>query len=170
MASKPPTPKPTAPDPFAGSTRATVPMPIEKNSESAWQLFEALRNGEEPAAGHEATEQMELGPAGGPAASRAPQRAVSLEDVLQLARRNNRACPLPAPWAAFYELLPARTVDGRSVKPPASIDRAGWTKMSAMQKRLRLRDQIEWAERAGVLQAAYDFLANLPEAHWHHFE
>jgi hypothetical protein len=37
-----------------------------------------------------------------------------------------------------------------------------------MQKRLRLRDQIEWAEQAGVLAAVHDFLAALPEEQWLH--
>jgi hypothetical protein len=39
-----------------------------------------------------------------------------------------------------------------------------------MQKRLRLRDQIEWAERAGALMAVYDFLLGLPEEQWFHFD
>jgi hypothetical protein len=162
--------KPASPPQFPAD-RATAPAGLEHNSESTWQLFEALRNGEEvpqkapptPAPGYEPTEPM--GMAG---AARVESRAkATLDEVMALARRNNRSCPLPAPWAAFYELLPVR---GDGTKAPLPVDRQGWTASSAMHKRLRLRDQIEWADRTGVLQAAHDFLARLPEEHWHHFD
>ena len=109
-----------------------------------------------------------MGLAGAPGVAPASQPKATLEEVMALARRNNRSCPLPAPWAVFYELLPARVTDGAKAPPP--VDRQGWTASSAMHKRLRLRDQIEWADRTGVLQHAHDFLARLPEEHWHHFD
>ena len=173
MATDRPSSKPGSPAPQFPADRATAPAGLEHNSESTWQLFEALRNGEEapqkasppaPAPGYEPTEPMGIAGAAG-AASRT---RVTLDEVMALARRNNRSCPLPAPWAAFYDLLPARAGDGAKAPPP--VDRQGWTASSAMHKRLRLRDQIEWADRSGVLQAAHDFLARLPEEHWHHFD
>ena len=163
--------KPGSPPPQFPADRATAPAGLEHDSESTWQLFEALRNGEEatarPAPGYEPTEPMGLAGAPG-VASAASQPRATLDEVMALARRNNRSCPLPAPWAVFYELLPARVADGAKAPPP--VDRQGWTASSAMHKRLRLRDQIEWAERTGVLQQAHDFLARLPEEHWHHFD
>jgi hypothetical protein len=110
----------------------------------------------------------------GAAARRAPAEpmatAVTLEQAMSMARRNNRACPLPAHWAAFFKLLPPRVAEGRAFAPPAPVDGPAWAATSAMQKRLRLRDQIEWAERQGALQVAHDFLAALPEEQWHHFD
>lgn len=169
----PPAPPQPEPQPFFPASRATAPMGLEMDTDSAWQRFEALREGREakptqPAPpGYEPTQPMDPMPRG-----RLPEAPppVSLDDVMNLARRNHRACPLPAPWAAFHDLLPARVVDGRTQAAPLPVDRKGWTATSAMQKRLRLRDQIEWAYRAGVLQAAHDFLAKLPEEHWHHFD
>lgn len=165
--------KPEGSAPLFPADRATAPMALERNSESAWALFEQLRTGEEvpqkpaePAPGYEPTEPMGI-PAP-TAASVVPPPRVTLDEAMGLARRNNRACPLPAPWAAFYDLLPARPADGAKAPPP--IDRQGWAASSAMHKRLRLRDQIEWADRTGVLQQAHDFLARLPEEHWHHFD
>lgn len=38
-----------------------------------------------------------------------------------------------------------------------------------MQKRLRLRDQIEWAAQAGALQGVFEFLSGLREEEWLHF-
>lgn len=84
-------------------------------------------------------------------------------------RRNNRACPLPESWAAFHGLLPPRLANGWSFPAPAPVDGPAWSETSAMQNRLRLRDQIEWAERAGALQAAFEFLSGLREEQGHHF-
>ena len=165
-----PSSKPEVPAPQFPADRATAPMALERDSESAWALFERLRSRQDaaqtaPAPGYEPTEFLEVP---GAAAAGLSGSQATLDEVMALARRNNRACPLPAPWAAFHDLLPARVGDGAKAPPP--VDRQGWTASSAMHKRLRLRDQIEWADRTGVLQAAHDFLARLPEEHWHHFD
>ncbi|WP_427912789.1 hypothetical protein ACPWT1_19520 [Ramlibacter sp. MMS24-I3-19] len=49
------------------------------------------------------------------------------------------------------------------------IDGPAWNVVSPMQKRLRLRDQVEWAEGAGALAAVHAFLVALPEDEWLHF-
>ncbi|HYF21319.1 MAG TPA: hypothetical protein VEA40_25880 [Ramlibacter sp.] len=95
-------------------------------------------------------------------------RAVTLDEVMVLARRNNRACPMPEAWAALHALLPARQAGGRSHAPPPPVDGPAWAATSGMQKRLRLRDQIEWADREGALAPVHEFLAALPEEQWHH--
>jgi len=174
--------KPTPPASFVPGSRATAPMPLEESSESAWEQFQALQKAQEgqfqstrpdtrpqgPDAAYDPTQPMGLAARSAPAA--APARTVTLEEVMAVARRNNRACPLPGPWAAFHKLLPARAAQGRALPPPPPVDGPAWTATSAMQKRLRLRDQIEWAEREGALQAAHDFLAALAEDQWHHFD
>ena len=177
--SKPPKPG-VPPEPFFPASRATAPMGLEEDSESAWQRFEALRNPVQekveapaaddqppPAPGYEPTQPLEHVLKARAIESR---RAVTLDEVMNLARRNNRACPRPQPWVAFHQLLPSRVQQGRTVDAPLPLIAGAWNAASPMQKRLRLRDQIEWADRAGVLQAAHDFLARLPEEHWHHFD
>jgi hypothetical protein len=39
-----------------------------------------------------------------------------------------------------------------------------------MQRRLRLRDQIEWADVAGVLPQVHSLLARLADDEWTYFE
>jgi hypothetical protein len=152
-------------------------MAIEQDSHSAWQRFEdlqqALERGDAPPTptGFAATQPMGALPAGSqPAPMPAPARAITLDEVMLLARRKNRACPVPAKWAEFHKLLPARGADkARPLPAPAPVDGGAWNVTSDMQKRLRLRDQIEWAEREGALGPVGEFLAGLTDEDWHHF-
>ncbi|HYD77917.1 hypothetical protein [Ramlibacter sp.] len=180
-------PRPPAPATFVAGTRATAPMALEESGESAWQLFQDLQRmhgmpvtppaagAREPApgpglGGFEPTQPMHAAaPAATPSPTQRQRPPVDLEIVMQLVRRNNRACPLPEPWAAFHTVLPPRLAGGQRIPAPAPIDGPAWAASSAMQKRLRLRDQIEWAQRQGALQAVFEFLSGLGEGEWEHF-
>lgn len=170
--------------------RIPVPTAIEEDSESAWAKFEALQRGEDlpatqPASlqgslgtgSYDTTQPQEPAPRAGAsqqaalreAEERVPQKALSLGEVMVLVRRNNRACPMPGAWVEFHKLLPTRELHGRVLGAPLPITGPAWASATPMEKRLRLRDQVEWAERTGALMAAYDFLAALPEEGWLHF-
>jgi len=189
--SMPPTRRPPKPAqaPPLPTDRATAPMALEEDTASAWQRFEALQRAHEanfqttqpasrplgsgPSRAYAPTQPLDLAeaapaPAREPAA--APRRSVSLEDLMLIARRNNRACPVPAQWAALHRLLASRASHGgqREAAPPP-LEGAAWSTASAMQKRLRLRDQLEWADRAGLLAEVGAFLTGLTEHDWHHF-
>jgi hypothetical protein len=43
-----------------------------------------------------------------------------------------------------------------------------WGQLSGLQKRLRFRDHVEWAERHGRLGQVAHFIGGLPEAGWVH--
>ncbi|NUO72427.1 MAG: hypothetical protein HOQ10_06900 [Frateuria sp.] len=178
--------KKSPPDPFApryAGDRATAPGALEDLGETAWQRFEELRQRSDrqfaptqparrgPPSGSQAfqpTQPMTQPPGGEPARKVARRKApLSLDDVMLVARRNNRACPMPAQWQALHELLAAQQQQGPAV--PVPIDGPAWDVVSPMQKRLRLRDQLEWAERAGALAAVHAFLVALAEEDWLHF-
>lgn len=174
--------RPPAPAPFVAGTRATAPVPLEETSDSAWQLFQELQrmHGQPvsaeaaattpaPAHGFEPTQPLHAGAPAPQQPVKAQAAPVSLEAVMLLARSNNRACPLPEPWARFHRLLPPRVANGQRMPAPAPVDGRAWSATSAMQKRLRLRDQMEWAAREGALQAVFAFLSGLPEEEWEHF-
>ncbi|HZY17955.1 MAG TPA: hypothetical protein VFE82_05695 [Ramlibacter sp.] len=167
--------KPTSFDARFPAERATAPDALEETSESAWQRFLALQ--EAPGADFERTQAQSGRLAFDPTRPMEPQAdrdaasgtgPVTLDDVMVLARRNNRACPVPAQWAAFHRLLPTQALQGRVLVAPPPLQNAEWPATSPISKRLRLRDQIEWAARTGALQVAHDFLAALPEDQWHH--
>ena len=154
----------------ASDLRATAPGALEDDSDRAWAEFQALQKAGEDQ--FEATRAstgvapLQSSPASGPAPS-ASGSARTLDAALALARQGNRVCPLPGSWAKLSELLqqlaPAGTV------PPYPIDGQAWNIVSPMEKRVRLREQLEWASRFGMLDAAVKFLESMPEKAWLHF-
>ena len=178
--------KKSPPDPFApryAGDRATAPVALEDLGETAWQRFEELRQRSDrqfaptvpghqelpgAARGFQPTQPMTQPPGNAPVRNAARRKTpLSLDDVMLVARRNNRACPVPAQWKALHDLLAAQRQQGPVA--PAPVDGPAWDVVSPMQKRLRLRDQIEWAERAGGLAAVHAFLVALGEEDWLHF-
>ncbi len=142
-----------------------APQAVEQNSDTAWALFNDLSASHD--AGFAPTAPASLHMRLQEAASQPALRnakALTLQDVIEESRRNNRVCPLPEQWQLFYEQLPNRQVK----HPPHAMSGAAWRATSSMSKRICLRDQIEWAASQGALQAAYTFLQALPEHLWHH--
>jgi len=87
------------------------------------------------------------------------------DDVMVLARRNNRVCPRPALWAALYLLLEG---DHYADLAPPPTQAWQWSKLSNLQKRLRFREHIEWADRHGKLDAMARYMESLAEPDWVH--
>jgi hypothetical protein len=148
----------------------------EDAGESAWKRFEALLNGE--AAEYDPTQSSlhvprnstqwhPTAPGTVPGGLERLALHVELGEVLALARKANRAAPVRKAWEALYELLPHAEHAGRSYAPPAALSS---DQSTPMQRRLRLRDQIEWAEVAGVLPQAHALLASLEDGEWTYFE
>lgn len=92
----------------------------------------------------------------------------TLDAAMLVARKNNRVCPRPPQWDAFMQLLPARKSMRGTQQPPAPATGAAWTVTPALTKRLCFREQIEWAEQAGVLEAVMQFMQSMPEEEWLH--
>jgi hypothetical protein len=130
-----PSPPPAAASPFAfPGDRATAPMALEENSHSAWQRFEDLLSAQEmqfdatkqatqppQAEGFQATQPMDALPGIVAPQQRQPQRAINIDEVMVLARRNNRACPRPDQWMAFHRLLPTKVQNGKTVDAPLPL-------------------------------------------------
>ena len=139
--------------------RAEVEV-VEKSSDTAWAMFEALQGQQQR--GFEKTRPVTL--PGDSAVTARPAEDVTLDDVLVEIRRNNRVCPLPAIWQRLYAYLPNT---GAHLSPvPAT--HAEWAQVPPLQKRARLRQHIEWAASQGVLRQVYQALQKLPENKWHH--
>lgn len=158
-------------------------MALEENSNSAWQRFHDLLSSQNlqfdntkqqtqpPQDGSfQATQPIDALPGVMPPQQRQPQRAINIDEVMVLIRRNNRSCPRPNQWIAFHRLLPGKAHDGKTLEAPLPLIAGAWNATSPMQKRLRLRGQIEWAESTGALMAVYNYLLGLREEQWFHFD
>jgi hypothetical protein len=130
---------------------------LEKNTDTSWAMFQALHNAHER--GFEKTE-----PACLPVPAKPANAALTVEDVLQHARRHNRVCPKPLVWQRLYDWLPNKP--DQLARVPAT--RAEWEQLPALEKRSRLRDHIEWAASQGVLAKVHEALQALPEERWQH--
>jgi hypothetical protein len=149
--------------PKIGDDRATAPTPLEDASDAAWNEFVLLQS-QSSSLGDTRPGEVPGGkpPPTGPRAAREPITVVS---TMLLARRSNRTCPMPARWAQLHALLPPK--DGKAA--PGPVAERDWARVPPMQKRLRLRDHIEWASATGSLEAVHSFLVSLAETDWDHF-
>jgi hypothetical protein len=162
-----------------------APEAVVKDGDSAWALFDELSKQHErkfadtehvsapgslPSEDHGWAPTRPAGSEQRPSAQarRDKQPLFTLEAAMLVARRNNRVCPRPERWAAFVELLPPRkTVRGLQAAPAAPLG-AAWPVTPPLTKRLCFREQIEWAEKQGVLENAIAFMQAMPEADWLH--
>lgn len=161
-----------------------APEAVHRDGDSAWALWTELSRQHEARFAETAplTTPMQLTPqergwartepAGTqprlPATRRNTQPVFTLEGAMLVARRNNRVCPRPDRWNALSALLPPRRTARGEQPPPAPATGAAWAVTPSLTKRLVFREQIEWAEREGVLEAVLDFLQNLREDEWLH--
>ena len=91
-----------------------------------------------------------------------------LEQLWQFCGLNDRVCPLPPKWQSLWEMLPDRQQGGLGWEPALPLILAAWHDTSALDKSLRLRSHLEWANEHGVLPAVDTFLRSLSESDWHH--
>lgn len=96
------------------------------------------------------------------------QPLYTLEAAMVLARRNNRVCPRPERWDAFTRMLPARKTLRGTLPPPVPPTGAAWAVTPPLTKRLCFREQIEWAEGAGLLESVMAFMQAMSEQDWLH--
>jgi len=131
---------------------------VEKNTDTAWALFEAMRLQQQQQEG------IGVAPPAPPMSAYEAAAGALLEQALLEVRRNNRVCPLPTVWKQVWDYLPNKGTGLPTV--PATA--AEWSQLPPLQKRSRLREHLEWAAAQGVLQPVYDALRKLPEDRWHH--
>jgi hypothetical protein len=168
--------------PYEAGDSIPAPEAFHQDSESAWALWNEVSHQHEQRFAETAPltrPPEDIGwaatqPAGGigrppPASKRGEAQALfTLEGAMLVARRNNRVCPRPRHWDAFMKLLPPRkTLRGIQV-PPTPPTGAAWAVTPPLTKRLCFREQVEWAERAGMLENVMDFMQSMAEDDWLH--
>ena len=89
----------------------------------------------------------------------------ALEPLLEYCRAQSRVCPMPLRWNDLYDMLPE---DGGSKKGGPPLILGAWGYTSDLEKMVRLRAHLQWAEEHGVLPQVELFLRGLPESEWYH--
>lgn len=133
-----------------------LPEVVESDSETLWKMFIELD--EQHTSSFTKTQPSGITPLSGDE-HRLPG-GYSVQEVMGEARRHNRVCPTEAEWQRLHAIL------GHDA--PASLAGSELKKTPALQRRIRLRDQVEWAAVKGRLLEVMDFLQGLREDQWMH--
>lgn len=117
-----------------------LPEVVESNSDTVWHTFLQLD------------------------AQHAAKAEVSFDEVMALARRFNRICPVEPEWLRLQGIL----ADCAGPDAPEAVQGSTFRKMPPLARRMALRDLVECAAQRGCLPAVHAFLHALPEDRWTH--
>lgn len=82
---------------------------------------------------------------------------------------NNRA--IPRDWNRLYKMLAnTRQKPSGGWEPSLPLILATWNTTLPIQKIMRFREHIEWANEQGQLDEIGAYLRKLSDAEWFHFE
>jgi hypothetical protein len=149
-------------DPSRTSVLADLgPLPevVETDSATLWKMFVELD--EQHTAGFLKTVPSAIADLG--AEARRYPEDLSVQVVMAEARRNNRVCPIEPEWRRLYALLASLAADA-----PPPMTGAEFRRSLPLVRRIRIRDQVEWAAQHGLLPELFSFIESLPEDHWVH--
>jgi hypothetical protein len=77
---------------------------------------------------------------------------------------------IPRDWNKLYEMLrKRRQKPSGGWEPPLPLILAAWHTTMPIEKQLRFKEHIEWAEDQGQLDEIGRYLRSLKEADWYHF-
>jgi hypothetical protein len=142
------------------ATLECLPEVVEKDSESSWQMFLALQTQHDDPYAPTQPSDLQALHAPHPRA----QSRLTVNDVMIEARRLNRVAPCEPRWQQLHVLLKAA---GRGDPPPPLTGIEAST-TPPLVKRIRVRDQVEWAAQHGLLEPLLQFFTALPENQWVH--
>jgi hypothetical protein len=90
-----------------------------------------------------------------------------LNELLKFVQDEGRICPQPGKWHELWEMLPDKQRVGSGWQPPLPLILAAWDHATGIEKMLRLRQHIEYAEEKGVLTQIDRYLRDLPVSEWY---
>lgn len=143
---------------------ALGPLPeVEESSrESTWDLFQQLQAERVQPLDH--TQPLVRSTAGQAAAVRGAP--LEIQDVMAEARRRNRVAPQLPHWHRLCAMLAEATGE----TPPAAMEARELAAAPPLARRIRVRDQVEWAAARGLLPQVLFFFRSLAEQDWVHLE
>jgi hypothetical protein len=94
----------------------------------------------------------------------------TFDSLWEYCTQNSRLVPLPQQWNHLFQILKNKQQKpngGWEPSPPLIL--AAWHHSMPIEKQLRFKEHIEWAQRQGQLEKIGVFLRSIPEAQWCHF-
>ena len=142
------------------ATLQCLPEVVETNTESSWQMFLALQSQNDSPYAPTQPGEMQARPQCPPRAA----ACLTVQDLMVEARRLNRVAPCEPRWRQMHVML--QTAGQGDPPPPMTGVEASVT--PPLVKRIRVRDQVEWAAQHGLLERLFQFFRALPEHQWVH--
>jgi len=94
----------------------------------------------------------------------------TLDSLWEYCTADKRLVPMPWRWNQVYGMLKnTRQKPSGGWEPPAPLILAAWHHSLPIEKQLRFKEHIQWAQAQGQLDELDSFLRSLPETQWWHF-
>jgi len=81
-----------------------------------------------------------------------------LADLFKYVKSDGQICPQPKHWNEMWEMLPDKKRRGNGWNPPLPLILGAWWHTSDAEKKMRLKQHIEYAAQKGALGEIDDFL------------
>jgi hypothetical protein len=98
-----------------------------------------------------------------------PSTDQTLDSLWTHCTARNRLVPMPAQWSTLYGMLKnTRQKPSGGWEPPLPLILAAWDGSMPIEKQLRFKEHLHWAEAQKQLPEISAFLLSLPEEQWCH--
>ena len=99
-----------------------------------------------------------------------PPHGETLDDLINYCTSNNRLVPQPPQWSELFSMLKnTRQKPSGGWEPPLPLILAAWHHSMPIEKQLRFKDHIAWAQTHNQLEEIGRYLRSLSEEQWCHF-
>lgn len=83
--------------------------------------------------------------------------------------KQNRICPQPKLWDELWKMLLNKKQVGAGWQPSVPLILNGWSFSTDEEKKVRFKNHIDWAVKEQQIDPILNFLNNLTESDWHHY-
>ena len=91
------------------------------------------------------------------------------ESLWAFCTSENRLVPMPERWNELFQMLKnTRQKLSGGWEPPLPLILAAWHHSMPLDKQLRFKEHLEWADQQGQIAEVGRFLRSLPESDWCH--
>lgn len=93
----------------------------------------------------------------------------TLESLLAYCLTGRRVALMPERWSELFQMLRnTRQKPSGGWEPPLPLILAAWHHSLPLEKKLRFKEHLSWAEDQGQIEEVGKFLRSLPENEWQH--